>query len=199
MVSSEGRYTSAFDPHYRLVVSVKGGETAQKHWLHFDAEYRLETAEVSKLLHDSREKMLADADDDELGYEQEVSRLNRREDLFKIYTYRDGTLSTRGAYILFPGDSAGMRMEGATQNLLHTPPLSFRQHLRTRYPASALSIYVPGETKVSFRRLKHFSPRFWNRLAWPRTAKHTDSCHRRCNTRPFPTPKFMRAGNALDF
>jgi len=37
--------------------------------------------------------------EDEVGYEQEILRLHRREDLFKMHTYRDGILSTRGAYI----------------------------------------------------------------------------------------------------
>jgi len=36
--------------------------------------------------------------EDEVGYEQEILRLHRREDLFKMHTYRDGILSTRGAY-----------------------------------------------------------------------------------------------------
>jgi len=88
----------------------------QKHRLHFDAKYRLEPADVVQLLHDGGEDAMADADDDEVGYEQEISRLHRREDLFKMHTYRDGILSTRGAYILFPGDGTGIRLEGETQN-----------------------------------------------------------------------------------
>ena len=47
----------------------------QKHWLHFDAKCRLEPAEVAEILHDGGDELMADADDDEIGYEQEISRL----------------------------------------------------------------------------------------------------------------------------
>jgi predicted component of viral defense system (DUF524 family) len=67
LLSWEGSYTAAFDPDYSIAVTVSEGATVQKHWLHFDAKYRLEPAEVAQLLHDRGEEMLADADDDEVG------------------------------------------------------------------------------------------------------------------------------------
>jgi predicted component of viral defense system (DUF524 family) len=70
-----------------------------------------------EILHDGGRDALADAEDERPGTEQEISRIHRREDLFKMHTYRDGILSTRGAYILFPGDGAGVRLEGKLQEL----------------------------------------------------------------------------------
>jgi len=121
----------------------------QKHRLHFDAKYRLEPADVVQLLHDGGEDAMADADDDEVGYEQEISRLHRREDLFKMHTYRDGILSTRGAYILFPGDGTGIRLEGETQNFFIRPRFAGRPP--TRFRASALSISVRDGMKPNCR------------------------------------------------
>ena len=84
LLAWEGRYTAAFDPDFSLAITVTAGAVVQKHWLHFDAKYRLEPAEVAVILHDSGDEVMADADDDEIGYEQEILRLHRREDLFKI-------------------------------------------------------------------------------------------------------------------
>jgi hypothetical protein len=67
-----------FNPGYSFALTVTEGAAAQKHWLHFDAKYRLEPAEVVEILHGSSEEVMADADDDEIGYEQEISRLHRR-------------------------------------------------------------------------------------------------------------------------
>ena len=120
----EGSYTASFAPDYSISITVTEGAAVQKHWLHFDAKYRLEPAEVVQILHDSGADVMADADDDEIGYEQEISRLHRREDLFKMHTYRDGILGTRGAYILFPGD--GIRATHGRQDAEFLCPASLR-------------------------------------------------------------------------
>lgn len=156
MMSWEGSYTSAFDPDYSIAISVTSGAAVQKHWLHFDAKYRLEPADVTQILHDGSEQMLADADDDELGYEQEISRLHRREDLFKMHTYRDGILSTRGAYILFPGDGAGMRMEGKAQNFFIRHPSAFRGSTTYSFPSIGAFDLCPGKHQNQLLVLKTF-------------------------------------------
>ena len=156
LVSWEGSYTSVFDPDYSIAITVTEGADVQKHWLHFDAKYRLEPAEVAQILHDSGEDVMADADDDEIGYEQEISRLHRREDLFKMHTYRDGILSTRGAYILFPGDGTGMRMEGKTQNFFIRHPSAFRGAAPYMFPSVGAFDLCPGRDGTQLPALKSF-------------------------------------------
>src|SRR5205809_7693561 len=75
LLSWDGSYTAFFDPDYSISITVDHGASAQKHWLHFDAKYRLEPAEVMNILHGGTEDALADTDDDEIGYEQEIARL----------------------------------------------------------------------------------------------------------------------------
>lgn len=156
LLSWEGSYTAAFDPDYSIAITVTQGAAVQKHWLHFDAKYRLEPAEVVQILHDSGEDVMADADDDEIGYEQEISRLHRREDLFKMHTYRDGILSTRGAYILFPGDGAGMRLEGKTQNFFIRHPSAFRGPATYTFPSVGAFDLCPGRDESQWPVLKAF-------------------------------------------
>jgi predicted component of viral defense system (DUF524 family) len=55
-------------------------------------------------------------------YESELSRVYTRDDLFKMHTYREGILSTRGAYVLFPGDGIGGRVENPKPNLFVRHP-----------------------------------------------------------------------------
>jgi predicted component of viral defense system (DUF524 family) len=42
-----------------------------------------------------------------------------------MHTYRDGILSSRGAYILFLGDGAGTRLNGSQKNLFVRHPSAF--------------------------------------------------------------------------
>jgi hypothetical protein len=156
LTSWEGSYTATFDPDYSIAITVTKGAATQKHWLHFDAKYRLEPAELAQVLHDNSAEMTADADDDETGYEQEISRLHRREDLFKMHTYRDGILSTRGAYILFPGDGVGMRMEGKTQNFFIRHPSAFRGPAAHSFPSVGAFDLCPGQDETQLPVLKEF-------------------------------------------
>ena len=152
----EGSYTAMFDPDYSIAITVTKGAVLQKHWLHFDAKYRLEPAELSKILRDSSAELMADADDDETDYAQEISRLHRREDLFKMHTYRDGILSTRGAYILFPGDGVGMRMEGKTQNLFIRHPSALRGPAQYNFPSVGAFDLCPGHDNEQLPVLRAF-------------------------------------------
>jgi hypothetical protein len=152
----EGSYTATFDPDYSIAITVTRGPEVQKHWLHFDAKYRLEPAELAQILHDSGADLTADAGDDETGYEQEISRLHRREDLFKMHTYRDGIMSTRGAYILFPGDGVGMRMEGKTQNFFVRHPSAFRGPASHNFPSVGAFDLCPGRDESQLPVLKEF-------------------------------------------
>jgi predicted component of viral defense system (DUF524 family) len=156
LASWEGSYTAMFDPDYSIAITVNAGATIQKHWLHFDAKYRLVPADLAKALHDTSAEVLATADDDETGYDQEISRLHRREDLFKMHTYRDGILSTRGAYILFPGDGAGMCMEGKTQNFFIRNPSAFRGPAAHNFPSVGAFDLCPGKDETQLPVLRDF-------------------------------------------
>jgi predicted component of viral defense system (DUF524 family) len=152
----EGSYTATFDPDYSIAIRVSKGAVVQKHWLHFDAKYRLEPAELAQAFHDSSAAVMADADEDETGYEHEISRLYRREDLFKMHTYRDGILSTRGAYILFPGDGVGMRMEGSSQNFFIRHPSAFQGTAAHNFPSVGAFDLCPGRDETQLPVLKEF-------------------------------------------
>jgi predicted component of viral defense system (DUF524 family) len=156
LLSWEGSYTAVFDPDYSIAITVGEGAIMQKHWLHFDAKYRLEPADVIEILHSSGVEAMADADDDEIGYGQEISRLHRREDLFKMHTYRDGILSTRGAYILFPGDGASMRMEGKIQNFFIRHPSAFNGPAAYTFPSVGAFDLCPGRDESQLPVLKAF-------------------------------------------
>jgi predicted component of viral defense system (DUF524 family) len=99
-----GSYTAAFDPDYSIVVRTPD---ATSHWLHFDAKYRLER-QLAEAMFESGDEDESDAPGDRAAdYEAELARVHKQDDLFKMHTYRDGILSTRGAYVLFPGDGVG--------------------------------------------------------------------------------------------
>lgn len=117
-----GSYTASFDPDFsvRATAATPG---ASVHWLHFDAKYRLQRQQTESLF-DSEEE--ADAGDEKLGgYEAEVSRVHKQEDLYKMHTYRDGILGSRGAYVLFPGDGLGGERYLPRPNFFVRNPLAF--------------------------------------------------------------------------
>jgi len=117
-----GSYTASFDPDYSVLVKDPKGVC---HWLHFDAKYRLEKWHVEHMFDaelDDYSSRLAGR-----GYEKEISRFHKQDDLFKMHTYRDGILSTRGAYVLFPGDGVGGRWKDPRKNLFVRHPSSFSE------------------------------------------------------------------------
>jgi predicted component of viral defense system (DUF524 family) len=126
LLSWEGSYTAFFDPDYSLLVTVIEGDRTRRHWLHFDAKYRLEVSELEAIFGpEDPGNTEATTEEDETEYDREITRMHKREDLFKMHTYRDGILSSRGAYILFPGDGASMRLAGRRQNLFVRHPSAF--------------------------------------------------------------------------
>lgn len=97
-ISWEGSYTVRFDPDFSLCV--QSATSGIRHWLHFDAKYRIQAAPFVPVDADTK----VSGDD---AYSTELFRLYSQTDLFKMHTYRDGILGSRGAYILFPGDQEG--------------------------------------------------------------------------------------------
>ncbi|MEZ7910839.1 MAG: DUF2357 domain-containing protein [Propionivibrio sp.] len=120
-----GSYTAAFDPDFSVHAQSNMAGT-QSHWLHFDAKYRLERREIEDIFDGGPdEEESAEGGDDGTAYETELTRVHKQDDLFKMHTYRDGILSSRGAYILFPGDGAGGKIEQPGQNLFIRHPSAF--------------------------------------------------------------------------
>jgi hypothetical protein len=155
IISWDGSYTAHFDPDYSLLVTVIEGRQARRHWLHFDAKYRLEMTEVEAIFasDDSGE---GGPEEEETEYDREITRLHRREDLFKMHTYRDGILSSRGAYILFPGDGTGTRLAGSRQNLFVRHPSAFGGAPVHHFPSVGAFDLCPGREAAQRVVLQEF-------------------------------------------
>ncbi|WP_423179634.1 DUF2357 domain-containing protein [Stenotrophomonas sp. CASM110] len=99
----DGSYTSSFAPDFSLRIAQVRPDSVT-HWLHFDAKYRLQQQQTDELFDDAEDE---DQDAPSGNYQAELSRVHKQEDLFKMHTYRDGILGSRGAYVLFPGNGIG--------------------------------------------------------------------------------------------
>lgn len=149
-----GSYTSRFDPDYSLELIVGGEGEAKRHWLHFDAKYRTKMVALGAAALEE----LQDAQVDTQGsdYISEMARFHKQEDLFKMHTYRDGILGSRGAYILFPGDAAGVRLAGSTQNLFVRHPTAFGVTPQHLFPSVGAFEFCPGRETAQIPVLVEF-------------------------------------------
>ena len=130
----DGSYTAFFDPDYSILATVSEGKKTRRHWLHFDAKYRLEMTEVEALFSSTDAIPIGEDVDDGTAYDRELARIHKQDDLFKMHTYRDGILSSRGAYILFPGSGAGVKLSGKQQNLFVRKSVCFRRRSHAPLP-----------------------------------------------------------------
>jgi len=138
-----GSYTAAFDPDFSIVV-VSGSDSQSAHWLHFDAKYRLDRIELEKEFGE-RENVGEESDEAAVvSYESELARVHKQEDLFKMHTYRDGILSTRGAYVIYPGDGAGGRLQEPGKNLFVRHPMAFGGVSEYRIPSVGAFALTPN-------------------------------------------------------
>lgn len=136
----EGSYTAFFDPDFSIRLT-KVATAAPSHWLHFDAKYRLERQQSDTLFEEPAD---GEQDAEAADYEAEVARVNKREDLFKMHTYRDGILGTRGAYVLFPGDGVGGNVRTPKPNLFVRNPAAFGGAGSHRIPSVGAFDLAPG-------------------------------------------------------
>ncbi len=100
----DGSYSAIFNPDFSVMIDVVADPQSDRvHWLHFDAKYRLDVETWAAELSDDPE------DDDSLpttsNEEARLVSTYKRSDLFKMHTYRDAVLGSRGSYILFPGEN----------------------------------------------------------------------------------------------
>jgi predicted component of viral defense system (DUF524 family) len=84
-----GTYSVSFDPDISIAVKTP----TSTHWLNFDAKYRLERFQWE------------DAAQEGGGTPAQQKQAYRQDDLNKMHCYRDAILGTRGAYVLYPGQS----------------------------------------------------------------------------------------------
>jgi len=139
-IAWEGSYTAFFDPDFSIRLT-KVAADAPSHWLHFDAKYRLERQQSETLFEEAPDgEQNAGAAD----YEEEVARVHKLEDLFKMHTYRDGILGTRGAYVLFPGDGVGGIVRLPKPNLFVRNPAAFGGAGSHRIPSVGAFDLAPG-------------------------------------------------------
>lgn len=134
----DGSYTSSFDPDFSIRIT--SAVSPVVHWLHFDAKYRLERQQTEALF-------TASEGEDEPGpgdYNEELSRVHKKDDLFKMHTYRDGILGSRGAYILFPGDGAGGDSESPKPNFFVRHPSAYGGGTSERLPSVGAFAISPG-------------------------------------------------------
>jgi len=119
-------YSLPFRPDYSLLFN--NGDDA--FFIHFDAKYRSEGKVIEFYDTIGKEKILKSdvvaIDEEELNnekedeYDEEINiRDNKEEkfrkykdgDIYKMHTYKDAILSTKGAYILYPGDMTALFRE----------------------------------------------------------------------------------------
>ncbi|MBX4876966.1 DUF2357 domain-containing protein [Rhizobium bangladeshense] len=147
-----GSYTAQFDPDFSIEIIVERGGGIQRHWLHFDAKYRLDTVDFENI------NTLTDAGEERepSDYEVELTRIHRQDDLFKMHTYRDGILSSRGAYILFPGNGAQTRLFGKQANLFVRHPSSFGSSPSYLFPSVGAFDLCPGRDRNQEQTIRDF-------------------------------------------
>ncbi|MBK1616834.1 hypothetical protein CKO44_25735, partial [Rubrivivax gelatinosus] len=78
------------------------------------------------------------------AYEIERARVHKQGDLYKMHTYRDGILGTRGAYVLFPGDAIGGRTRDPSPNLFVRHPSALGGGSEHRVPSVGTFDLAPG-------------------------------------------------------
>jgi hypothetical protein len=104
----------------------------------------MEMAEAEALFATKDTLETSEEANDDTEYDREIARLHKRDDLFKMHTYRDGILSSRGAYVLFPGNGEATRMAGPKQNLFVRHPSAFSGAPEYKFPSVGVFDLCPG-------------------------------------------------------
>ncbi len=156
LASWHGSYTARFDPDHSIELVVDVGDTRQRHWLHFDAKYRMEAIDLDQIFTEAEDDEDEPPADDATDYEREITRVHRRDDLFKMHTYRDGILGSRGAYIIFPGDGTGLRTKGAHKSMFIRHPSAFGGVPEHMFPGVGAFDLCPGRELTQLPALRSF-------------------------------------------
>lgn len=151
--SWHGSYTAKFDPDYSIEIMVEESGNVQRHWLHFDAKYRLESVDLAQPFETGD---TANDETEDSDYEKELARVHRQDDLFKMHTYRDGILGSRGSYILFPGNGTSTRIAGKRQNLFVRHPSAFSGTPDFLFPGVGAFDLCPGRDGAQRPLIREF-------------------------------------------
>lgn len=117
----QNSYSARLSPDFSIRVEGPGAG-AQVHWIHFDAKYRLDFEQWR-------------ADVNALGSDiEQLVESYKREDLFKMHTYRDALLGSRASYVLFPG-------QAASEDIMI-------RHPGAEYPAAPFSVPSVGALQM---------------------------------------------------
>ncbi|MGL6436439.1 DUF2357 domain-containing protein [Aeromonas caviae] len=146
-----GSYTASFNPDYSIVIRTPSGAS---HWLHFDAKYRLERQEAEAMFESDDEYEGTGATGGASDYEAELVRVHKQDDLFKMHTYRDGILSTRGAYVLFPGDGVGGKTNQPDPNFFVRHPSALGGSPTQFVPSVGAFPLTPEATRVQVEAIR---------------------------------------------
>lgn len=149
--SWEGSYSGNFDPDFSICLR-RESENAVPHWLHFDAKYRLERRELFEQFEEQSQR----SDRPLTDYDRELRRVAKRADLFKMHTYRDGILGSRGAYVLFPGDGVGGAQSGRCPNLFVRHPSAVDQATVHKVPSVGAFDLCPGGLPEQLLAIQEF-------------------------------------------
>ncbi|WP_216080505.1 nuclease domain-containing protein, partial [Shigella flexneri] len=121
------------------------------HWLHFDAKYRLQLEQKDDLFESADEFESESSPGEDL---EELRRVHRQEDLFKMHTYRVGILGSRGAYVLFPGDRAGGVDRPPKPNFFVRHPSAFGGGSAHRLPSVGAFALSPGGNDRQYEAIR---------------------------------------------
>ena len=102
-------YSLPFKPDYTLLVKIDD----DINYIHFDAKYRSELE-----LNDVHDTIESENDFDEKiknrDSNEEKDRVFKDADIYKMHTYKDSILKSKGAYVLYPGDITKQFFESDT-------------------------------------------------------------------------------------
>jgi uncharacterized protein len=154
----EGSYSSTFHPDFSLLVRLPNER--KSHWIHFDAKYRATSQSIRDAFDDHEETFSDAATADDQLYAHEIRRTHTRDDLFKMHTYRDGILGSRGAFILYPGDD--VESDALFNYLRH--PVAFDGHVDALPSVGAFPL-TPRGSCMQLSGLRDFVRRTLEALA----------------------------------
>lgn len=111
-------YSLPFKPDYSLHVIIDKNDKKEDYFIHFDAKYRSEVDVLQyyekvggknplKSQNDSEEDDETVKEDGKLADDRDKEEITRKKfvdgDIYKMHTYKDAILLTKGAYVLYPG------------------------------------------------------------------------------------------------
>lgn len=99
----DNSYSASFEPDYSILIEIVTDGVTRFHWLHFDAKYRLDFGRWEAAVNAQPAEVEQRLTRDRVGEELDGRPAYKKDDLYKMHSYRDALLGSRGSYVLFPG------------------------------------------------------------------------------------------------